>query len=278
MAGRIVGEALASCPTNTSYIAAAEFQSATAVATMLLDIGIRAKIADFNRDASEKISGMQDALAQRQVELAEQVQEHAAKFWPEETAFVDDVFSEPKNEKQYEQRETEWFDFTHQAEALDTLKFQELVYLRKLTYGQCIANQLKASSGAVKADLLTRAARQEESVVQAKNDMRYDRQVSALSLGKGIFKDYVTADAIGAYSSLNAGKLFSGAMEGLFGTVSYLAHRRAQPAWEASARESSGGGFTAPPGLQSNRASVAPSSIQFDDPNQSIFSPEWGNT
>lgn len=173
------------CISNTAYTAAAGKQASAIITQASVDVAIQVALALWQRNSSKSINNMQIELADQQMELAEEIQAHASLYYPREAALVADAFSETKVEAQYVGLAGEWGNLLNQSLEAGRQTWLEVMDDACLAPSACEDARWQRNGQLAAADMISYAARQDESRSQVLNDRRYARQLAVLGLGKG---------------------------------------------------------------------------------------------
>lgn len=218
------------CISNEDYIVAAQGQADAIVKEALANAAITTVLALWQRNSSKSMANMQYEIANRQLELAERVHNHAKQFWGPEKAYVDDAFNTPKKEPEYQALAVGWDEFTNEAMADGRQGWIAKMREWCMPPNRCQDARWGRFAGLMRADTMSFAVVQEENRTDALNDIRYDRQKAALALGRGILKDVISfADASGQ-QGLSASGALGGLINAAAGALGFaFAYRRPQP-------------------------------------------------
>lgn len=173
------------CITNFAYTAAASQQGAAIVTQATVETAIQVALALWQRNSSKSINNMQIDLANDQMELAEEIQAHAIIYYPREAALVADAFSETKLTTQYTGLAGDWGGLLNEAMEAGRQTWLEVMDDACLAPSACEDARWQRNGQLAAADMLSYAARQDESRTQILNDRRYARQLAVLGLGRG---------------------------------------------------------------------------------------------
>lgn len=187
---------MANCVTNAAYINAAKAQATAIVRQATVDAAIKVALALWQRNASGSIANMQQEIAESNMKLAEAVQAHAEKFWPEEKELVDDIFAEAKVEAQYAGLSSAWGQMFDEALSASRGVWLDAMNDACLVPTRCDDARWQRNAQLNRADILSYAARQDETRADVLNERRYERQLQALNLGRGKVSQLVSYQAL----------------------------------------------------------------------------------
>ena len=173
------------CITNEAYVTAAGKQRTAIITQASVETAIQVALALWQRNSSKSIANMQDEMADLQMKLAEEVQAHAAQYYPKEAALVADAFSEVKLTTQYTALAAEWAGILNASSEAGRQAWLERMDDTCQAPTACEDARWQRNGQLATADMLSYAARQDESRTQILNDRRYARQLAVLGLGKG---------------------------------------------------------------------------------------------
>lgn len=197
------------CITNSDYIEAAQKQADAIRTQAMTDVAIQTALALWQRNSSLSISNMQDAIANRNMKLAEAVYAHAQNFWPIEKAIVDDAFSETKASPQYSSTSAQWSSILDDSLRKGRTDWIEEMKSRCIVPTDCEAARWDRAAQLARADILSFADRQSENRAEALNDQRYARQLAALGIGKGILQNVKSFSNLSGTAGMSAGKILA---------------------------------------------------------------------
>lgn len=227
------------CISNSAYTQAAARQASAIINQAATNAAIQVALALWQRNSSSSIANMQNEIADANMKMAEAVAAHAAKFWPEEKELVDDVFGEAKVTTQYTGLTSAW------AGMLDkSLQEGRGVWIDAMTDmclrpTRCEDARWQRNAQLNRSDIMSYAARQDEARTEILNERRYERQKSAIELGRGKVPALVSYQNIARVNGMAA----SGAVDGMISSALYAyGYYKAQPpsmptnGWGAPAR------------------------------------------
>lgn len=173
------------CVSNSDYRSAANRQASAIVEQATVDAAIQVALALWQRNTSRDIANMQEEIADRQMKLAEAIQEHAEKFWPREKALVDDTFGEQRATENYAAASA-----GRNALAIEALSQAHRDWLAEarlqcMSPTRCEDARFNRMSMLTRTDAMSHAVRHEEARTQEINDRRYERQYKVLGIGRG---------------------------------------------------------------------------------------------
>lgn len=188
---------------DIAYIASACQQAYTIRRDAVTDCMLSVGYGFLSLYTSKSITKMQNEIADRQLKIAEQLHDHAKKFWNAEDAFLEEAFGLKKECPQYTSMGNQWgkiLDDDMDEGFEDYLRFMEM---NCLPVSLCQQNHWEAMAGLYRTDTMNFALRQAETKAEALNDLRYAMQYSALGLGKGVLKDVLGYTDVAGQMALN---------------------------------------------------------------------------
>ena len=188
---------------DIAYVASACQQAYTIRRDAVTDCMLSVGYGFLSLYASKSITKMQNEIADRQLKIAEQLHDHAKKFWNAEDAFLEEAFGLKKECPQYTSMGNQWgkiLDDDMDEGFEDYLRFMEM---NCLSVSLCQQNYWAAMAGLYRTDTMNFALRQAETKAEALNDLRYSMQYSALGLGKGVLKDVLGYTDVAGQMALN---------------------------------------------------------------------------
>lgn len=225
------------CISDSAYVSAAKDQAAAIKRQATIDAAIQVALAMYQRNSSLSIVNMQNEIADRQAKLAEQVQAHAEKFWPEEKELVDDVFSETKHVENYLAAGAIYgqaADSSLQSGREDWINISRTMCLSPT---RCEDARWSRNAQVAKADILSYSARQEEARTQILNDRRYAWQLNIIGLGKGQLGELLKYQQINGAIAGNIGGFIEGSINSALQAYGYYSYRRPPEGWSAGIRD-----------------------------------------
>lgn len=175
------------CVTDAGYVQAAQEQGEAIVQEATIDVAIQTALALWQRNSSKTIASMQDRIAKAQMKMAEDVQDHAEKFWDKETSLVEEVFDIPKYEANPLATGVLWGGVGN-----NQMRLARASWIKNMTTDSCLgvtvcmdARWRRESARSV-ADIMSFAARQEDAREEILNDRRYSQQYAAIALGRNL--------------------------------------------------------------------------------------------
>lgn len=218
------------CISNEAYVTAASDQADAIVNEAIAEAAITTVLALWQRNSSKSMANMQNEIAQRQIELAEKVHNHAMKFWPEEKEYVDDAFGVSKHQPNYQALASGWDEFTENSMQDGRQDWIDKMREWCMPPSRCQDARWGRFAGLMRADTMSFAVTQEENRTDALNDIRYDKQKAALALGKGILKDVVSYANASGQQGLSAAGALGGLINAAAGALGFaFAYRSPQP-------------------------------------------------
>ena len=225
------------CITNAQYIAAATEQAAALVGQAVADAAIQVGIALWQRNSSKSIKNMQIEIADRQMKLAEEVQAHAAMYWPEEKELVDDIFGIAKVTTAYAPLATEFGGLVEGT--LQQGRENWIATMRNwcMSPSRCEDARWQRNTQLVRSDMMSHAARQDENRTQILNDRRFAYQYAALQLGKGQLANLLSYQQIGGAIGMNATDMLTTTANSALTAFGYNQARQEQTGWGSGIRD-----------------------------------------
>ena len=238
------------CISNSAYRSAAGNQASAIVEQAYVDTAIQVALALWQRNTSRDIANMQNEIADRQMRLAEAIQEHAEKFWPHEKALVDDAFGEQTVEPQYTATGLAWKELAVEALADGRADWLATARQQCMPPDRCEDARFHRSAQLACADMLSFAARTEEARAQEINDRRYERQYKVLNIGSGLLSTVVGFQASSLRAGGAASRMLGSAINSALDEFSYRRSRNNPGEWGQGAviREVWGAGAPYTPG------------------------------
>lgn len=235
------------CISNAQYTTAANEQAAALVGQAKADAVIQIGIALWQRNSSKSIKNMQIEIADRQMKLAEEVQAHAAMYWPEEKELVDDIFGIAKVSTAYAPLVTEFGGLVEGT--LQQGRENWIATMRNwcMSPSRCEDARWQRNTQLVRSDMMSHAARQDENRTQILNDRRFAYQYAALQLGKGQLANLLSYQQIGGAIGMNATDMLTTTANTAMKAFGYYPNREEQTGWGSGIRDTfmarSGGNY-----------------------------------
>jgi hypothetical protein len=182
---------LGGCVSDAAYVKASAAQGKVILKQAIVDTAIQVGLALWQRNAKESISQMQNEIADRQMKLAEALQEHAKKFWPPEEALITDAFNEQKVTENYVAAASGWGGIAQKAVADGRAGWVLEARRTCSTPSVCEDARFQRNGVAIRTDITAFALRTEEARKDAFNDRRYERQYKLLGLGRGLIANVI---------------------------------------------------------------------------------------
>lgn len=240
------------CISDAAYIQAASDQAAAITRQAQVDGAISSSLALYQRNSSRDITQMQNEIADQQVALAEAIQVHAEKFWPEEEQLVQDVFGEGKATADYVGLPAQWKQLVS-----DSMENGRLAWIAEsqrycLSPDLCADARWQRSNMIAQADIMSFAARQSEGRAEAINDRRYEQRYAVLQLGRGQIGTILGYQAIGLTAGGTAAGALAGSISSALEAYGYYTGRQQSPQWghAAGIRSKWGVPYTPPAAAQ----------------------------
>lgn len=217
--------------TNVGYTGGAIAQQASAVYEATKWAVIYAAVMKWQRNTNGQLTDIRAKLSDRRMRLAENVFEHAKKTWAAERAFVTDTLAAKANKPVYgtvfavrDIVERTW------AEADARLDYLAMKTGTPVT--RC--DDIRVSSGMATADvdLEANAMRAAEARALQLDDRRFDRQLTALGLGKGKLRNAMSMAQLSGGREMSR-KFVESTINGGLGLWGYQDHRWESPrSWQ----------------------------------------------
>lgn len=246
------------CITNDEYVAAAQQQADAMVGQATADAAIQVGIALWQRNSSKSIKNMQIEIADRQMKLAEQVQAHAEIYWPKEKELVDDTFGVGKVNTQYVALATEFGSIADVSLAQGRTRWIDTMRSWCMAPSRCEDARWQRNSQVARSDMMSYAARQDESRTQILNDRRFARQYAVLKLGRGALDFLLSYQAIAQISGGYAGQMLTSTVNSALTAFGYYPTRHEQTGWGSGIRDTFGTKGPVAPGPAVSQVSQAP--------------------
>lgn len=228
------------CITNDEYVAAAQQQADAMVGQATADAAIQIGIALWQRNSSKSIKNMQIEIADRQMKLAEQVQAHAELYWPREKELVDDTFGVAKTVTQYAALTAEFGGMADASLAQGRTRWIDTMRNWCMAPSRCEDARWQRNAQLARSDMMSHAARQDESRTQILNDRRFARQYAVLKLGRGALDFLLSYQAIAQISGGYAGQTLSSTINSALTAFGYYPNRHEQTGWGSGIRDAFG--------------------------------------
>ena len=239
------------CVTDIAYATAGTQQAVSISVQGAVDIAIQVALALWQRNASKSINNMQIGMADLQMRMAEEVQAHAVQYYPAEAALVSDAFGEAKAVTTYNGLAGEWGTLLSESMEAGRQTWLEVLDDACLAPDLCEDARWQRNGQLAQADILSYAARQDESRTQILNDRRYARQLAALGLSTGQLADAISYQKIGNFSGQVASDMLIGTVNSALQAYGYYPMRDPPVAgWGAGIAQSWGFVRTPPPVAQ----------------------------
>ena len=228
------------CITNAEYIAAATQQADAMVGQATADAAIQVGIALWQRNSSKSIKNMQIEIADRQMKLAEQVQAHAEIYWPREKQLVDDTFGVGKVTTQYVTLSAEFGGMTDGSMAQGRTRWIDTMRDWCMAPSRCEDARWQRNAQLARSDMMSYAARQDESRTQILNDRRFARQYAVLQMGRGMLSDLLNYQSIAEVAGAHAGAMLTNTVNSALTAFGYYPNRHEQTGWGSGIRNTFG--------------------------------------
>lgn len=224
--------AAGNCIGNGDYINAARKQ-ATAIRNQAhAEAALNIALALWQRNSSKSIASMQQAIAKRNIKLSQELFDHAKKFWPCQKAVVDLAFGETKATIQGDALAAQYRNFGRMSSRSGEDSWLRDAERHCVEVTECDTARWKRFESALDADLVSFGDRQAEARAQSLNDRRYDRQLAALGLGKGIIRNVASFADVHGVAGLSAASLLGAAINSGTEAVGYHMRRDRSPRWD----------------------------------------------
>lgn len=215
------------CVTDEGYKKAANDQKSAMIKQATLDVAIQVAIALWQRKASERINGMQQEIADRQIKLAEAVQAHAEQFWPAELALVTEVYGESKATPQYLGTSIAWQSLASESLAAGRQEWRQEARRMCIPPSRCADARFQRASVTVQVDFAALALRVEEARTQELNDRRYERRYKVLHMGQGRLSQVAGFQDASRAAGGAAAAALSGTINSAMNAFGYFSSRNA---------------------------------------------------
>lgn len=211
------------------YIQAAQDRADAMVEHAFADVGIQAVLYLWRRKASGAIADMQDAIAKRQVKLAEEVAAHARNFWPYEKDMVDDAFGLGKATAQYDALSLSWATYSDNDQQAYRTKLDEELSIRCLTPNKCEMAVWNRNRGMDRANVMSFADRMAEGRMDKLNTIRFAKQYAALGMGRGHLTNVPSFMSLGGAARQQTSMMLTALVNR--GVEAYGYYRRGSDVW-----------------------------------------------
>lgn len=220
------------CVTDKGYVKAATEQAKSIKEEAAIDTAIQVALALWQRNTSKTIADMQNAIADAQMQMAEEVQAHAEKFWDKERAFVDEVFMIPKEISQPADWGYAWKPIAQTELQSGRDKWVENVREDScLGVTRCMDARWKREAGRTTADIMSFTARQIDARTEILNDRRYALQYAAIGLGQGKLMLGAAYQSLAGSAGGTAAGILESAVQGGLGMLGYLSTAPSAEDW-----------------------------------------------
>lgn len=228
------------CISGSAYMQAAQKQADAIRSQAHVEAALNIALALWQRNASQSITSMQEEIADRNVQLAENIFAHAIKFWPCQADLVDQTFGVGKTPINAEALSEQYSELGRQPmNDSESLWFSLRSQTCRSATGCEIAHFSNVRS-LMQVDIENFGLRQAAARAQSLDDVRYARQYSALALGKGLIRDANSFHQAHAVAGLSAGALLTGAINSGAEAIGYhmRRNRNGQPKWDQASTTS----------------------------------------
>jgi hypothetical protein len=247
-----------SCVTNAGYETAAGSQASAIVSQAVIDAAIQVGVALWQRNSSKSISNMQRDIADQQMKLAEEVAAHAQIFWAEEAELVNDAFGIAKVTTNYVGLAGAWAGLVDEAEGTGRALWLDVSRQLCLPPDRCQDARWQRNEQLLRSDMLSYAARQDEARTQTLNDLRYERQLAVLAMGRGKVASLTSYQSVGLYSGMQAAGMLESGINSAMQLFGYQRSRTEPPTGWAQGIRQTWEGAAPPPQKREVLPPVAP--------------------
>lgn len=246
---------------DSAYTAVARAQADSAKNTaqnqMLWELAVLAANELLKRTAA----GFQAELADWQMDMAEDIQNHWEKFLPYERQLLADVFSIPKYSPLYQALSDQYSELVMDSFYANHDEYMD--YLDSVCAADdnvCADIRWKNEMALAAADYASYACRVEEQRAQVLNDLRYSWRYAVLQLGRGVLPDLVSFSRV-AGQSADGSALWQGLLR-LGASAVNFKPPQAQIPWQGPiATTTAPYGLSIPPAREPAAAKPAPADL-----------------
>ncbi|MCM1516211.1 MAG: hypothetical protein NC080_07375 [Paraprevotella sp.] len=214
---------------DAGYEHAAQRQADAMLEFAIEDVAIQTALALWKRNAASSISDMQQAIANRQTRLAEQIAAHARNFWPYEKDAVDDAFGLGKATAQYDALSLTWGSTSDKDQQCYKDRLDQELGYRCIGLTSCESAIWGRNKQMVRANVMAFADREAEGRMDKLNDIRFAKQYSALALGRNHLANVPTFMNLGGAARASNSQLLNGLINSGMEALGY--YRRGTDSW-----------------------------------------------
>lgn len=220
------------CVGDSAYVRGASDAAAAITARGVAELAIALALSTWRRNVAKRINDMKEEIANRQVQLAEAAQGHAASFYPAEAALVAEAMAIPKTTPDYALAPG-WTQFSAEANAYGRDAWLKASRALCMPPSKCDDGRWSAMMRRNEADVGNFAMRQAENRSQALNDVRFKRQLDAVSLGQGRFGSGAGYSQAAGTIASNVGNALIDSVNSAANLVGFAMGKKAvRPQWE----------------------------------------------
>ena len=225
------------CVTNEGYVSAAQSQADAIMEQAIVETVIQAAMALWQRNTSRTIAAQQEEIANRHIQLAEAIQAHAEKFWPEELRLVNDVMGEarPSNSSMsgaLTASNNTMLLWPQSRSLVERASADQCMPIGS-AYKRRMLNHLRREA----TDVSSHWAREAVHINDTLSDRRYGRQYQVLQAGRGLIGDVVSYSNLGGSAGIMAGGMLEGTIDSIIGAVGYSSTANGTGQWGSAIRE-----------------------------------------
>jgi hypothetical protein len=220
------------CVGDSAYISAAQSASLAVLGRGVAELAISVALATWRRNVAKQINDMKEEIANRQIQLAEAAQGHAASFYPAEAALVADAMAIPKTTPEYALAPG-WTQYSVEANTYGRDAWLKASRALCMPPSKCDDGRWSAMMRRNEADVGNFAMRQAENRSQALNDVRFKRQLDVLALGQGKFGSGAGYSQAAGAIATNVGDAIMNSVNSAASLVGFAMTKKAiKPQWE----------------------------------------------
>lgn len=214
---------------DSAYVQAAQDRADAMRFHASMDVAIQSVLYLWRRKASSSISDMQNEIAKRQTRLAEEITEHAKKFWPYEKAMVDDAFGLSKATAQYAALSLSWAAYADTDQQAYKAKLNEELSICCLNPNKGERAVWDRNRQLGRANVMSFADRIAEGRMDKLNTIRFAKQYAALGLGRKHLANVPSFMSLGGAARAHTSQLLLGLVNS--GMEAYGYYRRGTDYW-----------------------------------------------
>lgn len=220
------------CVGDSAYISGASDAAAAIIARGVAELAISLALSAWRRNVAGRINDMKEEIANRQIQLAEAAQGHAASFYGDEAALVADAMAIPITTPEYALA-AGWTQYSVEANTYGRESWLKASRALCMPPSKCDDGRWSAMMRRNEADVGNFAMRQAENRSQALNDVRFKRQLDVLALGQGKFGSGAGYSQAAGTIASNVGDAIMDSVNSAAQLVGFAMGKKAvKPQWE----------------------------------------------